>query len=101
MTDLEIKLEKEKREFMNSVKEEIDFSQFRKIDDLPNGDKFVHDLKGGYVIDGATGNVKGWRIRTGALGGPSGWIDAEYSWNGMIGPGGRRGLHPKPPIIYR
>lgn len=92
---------KEKIEFMDSVKDGIDTSKFREIGALPNGDKFVHDSSAGYVIDGATGQIKEWRVKVGNIGGPSTWAEAEYSWNRVIGPGGRNGLYSKPPMAIR
>lgn len=62
---------KEKIEFMNSVKDGIDTSKFRETETLSNGDKFVHDLSAGYVIDGVTGKIKEWRVKVGNIGGPS------------------------------
>lgn len=101
MHRLEDRFRKEKIEFMNSTKDSIDTSKFREIETLPNGDKFVHDSSVGYVIDGATGQIKEWRVKVGNIGGPSGWTEAEYSWNGVIGPGGRNGLYPKPTMPIR
>ena len=94
-------LRKKKIEFMDSVRGSIDTSRSREIESLPNGDKFVHDSSAGYVIDGATRQIKEWRVKVGSFGGPSTWAEAEYRWNGVIGPDGGNGLYPKPPMPIR
>lgn len=101
MKCIEDKFRKDKIEFMNSMKDSISTSQFRKVEILPNGDKFVHDLSAGYIIDGVTEQIKGWEVKVGNIGGPCSWAKAEYGWNGIIGPDGRNGLYPEPQKPFR
>lgn len=101
MMGIENKIEMGHRKFKDSVKDSIDISQFRKIEILENGDKFVHDLNAGYMIDGATEKIKEWLVKHGAIGGNACWLQADFRWNGIIGPGSDYGLYPLPPIVYR
>ncbi len=83
------------------TKDSITNSSNRKVKILDNGDKFVNDGRAGYVVDGVTGEIKSWSVRDGLIGGKSYWASADFRHNDIIGPGGRTGLYPKRPILYR
>ncbi|MBI2507946.1 hypothetical protein HYV89_03255 [Candidatus Woesearchaeota archaeon] len=98
----EIKREEE-RKAIDAIKGAIDSSNYRKVDTLQNGDRFVHDGNVGYEIDSATDKVKRWYLREAVYGGdkPRTWKEAEFSWDNVIGPGRNYVLIPKKPLVYR
>ena len=84
---LENRLKKHEIEKRRFVKENVDTSRGRKVEELPNGDRLISGGNIGYVVDGATGELKRWLTRKYVLGGPSSWKEAEFCWNNVIGPG--------------
>ena len=88
------------RRIVDDTRASVDNSHDRKIEPLANGDRFIHNCSTGYVVDGVTGQVKSWSVRSGPIGGPSTWRNASFRHNGVIGPGGEYGLFEEPPRFY-
>lgn len=91
---------RQKQSMYHHIKEDINAASDRAIDILPNGNRLVHDLSRGYIVDGATNEVKGYCVRDGAVGGEGKWIDAEIQWNRVVGPGSCDRLSPKRSLVF-